>query len=65
MMNINERKTKYVIAAGNITILDAGKAVAFGNRNFKVVNKFVYLGALVIPKNDVGFEDTTKNPNCK
>jgi hypothetical protein len=54
---INEQKTKYMIAAGIRTILDAGKTVVFGDKNFnKVVNKMVYLGALVTPKNDVGFE---------
>jgi hypothetical protein len=53
---INEKKTKYMIAAGNRTILDAGQTVAFGDKNFEVVNEFVYLGAFVTPKNDVGLE---------
>jgi hypothetical protein len=53
-LKINEQKTKYMIAAGNRTIL--GQTVAFGDKSFEVVNKFVYLGVLVIPKNDVGLE---------
>jgi hypothetical protein len=48
-----------MIAAGNRTILDAGQNVAFGNRNFEVVN--VYFGALVTPKNDVGLEILRKH----
>jgi hypothetical protein len=30
--------------------------MAFGDRNIKLVNKFVYLRALVIPKNNVGLK---------
>jgi hypothetical protein len=45
-----------MITAGNRTILDAGQTVGFGDRNFEVVNAFVYLGALVTPKIDVGLE---------
>jgi hypothetical protein len=55
-MKINEQKTKYMIAAGNRTILDNEQIVAFGNKNFEVVNEFLNLGALVTPKNDVGVE---------
>jgi hypothetical protein len=44
-----------MVAAGNRTILDAGK-LSFGDKNFEVLNEFVYLGALVTPKNDVGLE---------
>jgi hypothetical protein len=55
-LKINEQKIKYMIAAGNRTILDARQTVAFVNRNFEVVNEFVYLGVLVTPKNDVGLE---------
>jgi hypothetical protein len=44
-MKINEQKTKYMIAT-----------VAFGDRKFEVVNEFVYLGALLTPQNEVGFE---------
>jgi hypothetical protein len=33
--------------------------MAFGNRNFKVVN--VYFGALVTPKNDMGLEILRKH----
>jgi hypothetical protein len=55
-LKINEQKTKYMIAAGNRTILDAWKTVAFCDKNFEGVNEFVYLGALVTPENDVGLE---------
>jgi hypothetical protein len=55
-IEINKQYTKYMIAAENRTILDAEQTVAFGEKNFEVVNKFVYLGALVTPKNDVGFQ---------
>jgi hypothetical protein len=43
-LKINEQKTTYLIGAGNATILDVGQTVGFGDRNFKVVNEFVYLG---------------------
>jgi hypothetical protein len=55
-IEINKQYIKYMIAAENRTILDAGQTVAFGEKNFEVVNEFVYLGALVTPKNDVGFQ---------
>jgi hypothetical protein len=45
-----------MIAAGNRTIFDAGPTVAFEDKNSEVVNEFVYLGALVTPKNVVGLE---------
>jgi hypothetical protein len=45
-LKINEQKTKYMIAAGNRTIFDAGQTVAFGDKNFEIVCKFV------TPKND-------------
>jgi hypothetical protein len=54
-MKINEQKTTCMIAARNRTILDAGQTVAFGEKDFEVVNEFVYLGALVTPRNDVGW----------
>jgi hypothetical protein len=53
---INEQKRKYMIAAGKRTIFDAEQTVAFGTRNFEVVNEFLYFRALVTPKNDVGLE---------
>jgi hypothetical protein len=56
-MKINEQKTKHMIAARKRTILDTGQTVDFGNKNFKVVNELVFLGA--------EFGDTAKNPNCK
>jgi hypothetical protein len=55
-MKINEQKTKYMMAARNTTILDARQTVTFSGKNFEVFNEFVYLGALVTLKNDVGFE---------
>jgi hypothetical protein len=55
-LEINIQLTKYMIAAGNRTIRDAQHTVAFGNKNLEVVDKFVLLGALVTPKNDVGLE---------
>jgi hypothetical protein len=55
-LKINEQKIKYMIPAGNRTILDARQTVAFVQRNFEVVNEFVYLRVLVTPKNDVGLE---------
>jgi signal peptidase I len=45
-----------MIAAGKRTILNGGQTVVFGDDNLEVVNKFVYLGAFVTPKNDVGLE---------
>jgi hypothetical protein len=45
-----------MIAAVNRTIIDAGQTMAFGVKNFEIVNKFVYVGARVTPKNDVGLE---------
>jgi hypothetical protein len=46
-MKISEQKTKYMVAVGNRTILDAGKTVDFCNKNFEFVNKFVYLETVV------------------
>jgi hypothetical protein len=43
-----------MIAAGNMTIMDAKQTVAIGEKNIGVVNDFVYLGDLMTPKNDVG-----------
>jgi hypothetical protein len=39
-LNINKQRTKYMIAAGNRTIFDARQTVAFGYKNFKVVNEY-------------------------
>jgi hypothetical protein len=56
-LKINESKTKYVIAAGNgRTIRDIGQSVGCGNKTFEVVNKFVNLGSLVTPNNDMSLE---------
>jgi hypothetical protein len=39
------------------TIRDMGqKSVAIGNKHFEVVKKFVYLGSLMTPTNDVSLE---------
>jgi hypothetical protein len=43
-------------ATGNRTIFDAGRTVAFGDKNFELVNKFEYLEELVTPKNNVSLE---------
>jgi hypothetical protein len=45
-----------MIAVGNLTIVDAGQNVAFGDKNFEVVNELVYLEALVTLKNYVSLE---------
>jgi hypothetical protein len=56
-LKINEQKTKYMIAARNDrTIRDVGQSVAIGDKHFEVVKKFVYLGSLVTPTNDVSLE---------
>jgi hypothetical protein len=52
-MKINKRLGE---ATGNRTILDASQTMAFGGKNFEVVNKCVYLEALVTPKNVVSLE---------
>jgi hypothetical protein len=51
-LKINKQKTKYMIAAGNWTIHDAGQTVAFGDKSFEVVDELMYLRAIVTPKND-------------
>jgi hypothetical protein len=53
-LKINEKNIKYMIAVGNRTILDARQA--FGDKIFEGINEFVYLGALVTPKNNVSLE---------
>jgi hypothetical protein len=45
-----------MIAAGIKTIFDARQTVAFGDKNNEVDNEFVYLGALVTLKNDLGLK---------
>jgi hypothetical protein len=55
-MKINEQKTKYMIAAGNRTILNNEQTVAFGDKNFEVVNEFLNLEALLTYKNVMGLE---------
>jgi hypothetical protein len=62
---INKQMTKYMIAAGNRTILDAQQTVAFGDKNLEVVDEFLHLGALETPKKDEGLEKQAKNRNCK
>jgi ribosome-associated translation inhibitor RaiA len=54
---INKQKTKYMIAARNdTTIRDVGQSVAIGDKHFEVVKKFVYLGSLMTPTNNVSQE---------
>jgi hypothetical protein len=55
-MKINKQKTKYMIAAGIRRILYNRQTVTFSDKNVEVVNEFVYLRALVTPKNDGGLE---------
>jgi hypothetical protein len=55
-LKINEQKTKKKNDCRNRTIFAAGQTVAFGDMNFEVVSKFLYLGALMTPKNDIGLE---------
>jgi hypothetical protein len=56
-LKINEKKTKYLIAAMNDrTIFDMGQRVTIGDKHFEVVQKFVYLGSLMTPTNDVSLE---------
>jgi hypothetical protein len=63
-LKINEQKTKYMIAARNdSTIRDVGQSVAIVDKQFEVVKKFVYLGSLMTPTNDVSLGNTTKNPD--
>jgi hypothetical protein len=47
-LKINEKKTKYMIAAGNDRTI--------GDKHFEVVKDFVYLGSLMTPTNDVSLE---------
>jgi hypothetical protein len=64
-LKINEQKTKYIIVARNDrTIRDLGQSVAIGDKHFEVVKKFVYLGSLMTPTNDVS-GNKTKDPDCK
>jgi hypothetical protein len=56
-LKINEQKTKYMIAGRNDrTICDVGQSVAIGEKHFKAVKEFVYLGSLMTPTNDVSLE---------
>jgi hypothetical protein len=56
-LKINEEKTKYMIVARHDrTIRDVGQSVATGDKHFKVVQEFVYLGSLMTPTNDVSLE---------
>jgi hypothetical protein len=48
-IKINEQKTKYIIAARN-------DWATIGEKHFKVVKEFVYLGSLMTPTNDVSLE---------
>jgi hypothetical protein len=56
-LNLNEQKTKYMIAARNdTTIRDVGQSLAIGDKHYEVVKEFVYLGSLMTPTNNVSLE---------
>jgi hypothetical protein len=56
-LKINERKTKYMIAARyDRTIRDVRQSLAIGDKHFEVVKEFGYLGSLMTPTNDVSLE---------
>jgi hypothetical protein len=56
-LKINEKKTKYMIAARNdTTIRDVEQSEANGDKHFEVVKEFVDLGSLMPPQNDVSLE---------
>jgi hypothetical protein len=47
-LEINESKTKYMIAAEKSRMIrDVGQSVALGDKTFEVVNEFVHLRSLV------------------
>jgi hypothetical protein len=64
-LKINELKTKYMIAAGHRTILDAGQTLAFGLQEFQSRQRVCVLGSSCDTEERRGFGDTAKNPNCK
>jgi hypothetical protein len=43
-------------AQSDRTIRDVGQSVAIGDKDFEVVEEFVYLGSLMTPTNDVSLE---------
>jgi hypothetical protein len=45
-----------IAARNDWTIRDVGKSVAIGAKHFEVVKKFVYLGSLMTPTNDVSLK---------
>jgi hypothetical protein len=56
-LEINEQKTKYMIAAWNDrTICNVRQSMAIGDKHFEVVKEFVYLESLMTPTNDVSLE---------
>jgi hypothetical protein len=60
-LKINEKKTKYMIAARNDrTIRDVGQSVVIGDKHFEVVKEFVYVGSLMTPKNDMKYNQESR-----
>ena len=56
-MRVNEAKTKYKIASkGSHTRLTIGQNKLIGDKNFEVIDEFVYLSALVRRDNDISLE---------
>jgi hypothetical protein len=45
-----------IAARNDKTIRDVGQSVAIGDKHFEVVKKFVDLGSLITPTNDVSLE---------
>ena len=56
-LRVNEAKTKYMIASKKSHTEHAiGQNISIGDKNFEVVDEFVYLGALVRGDNDISLE---------
>jgi 3-deoxy-D-manno-octulosonate 8-phosphate phosphatase KdsC-like HAD superfamily phosphatase len=57
-LKINEQNTKYMVDAArdDRTICDVGQSVAISDKHFEVVKKFVNLGSLMTPTNDMILE---------
>jgi hypothetical protein len=45
-----------IAARNDTTIHDVGQSVAIGDKHFKIVKDFVYLGSLMISTNDLSLE---------
>ena len=56
-LKVNEAKTKYMIASKKShTVPAVGQNILIGDKNFEVVDEFVYLGAMVRRDNDISLE---------